>query len=83
MMRYIFSDAVTARQSEEYLTYSGPCILCGKTQSVTLSAATARDLHDDRLFIQNVMEEYTPDEREFVMTGLCPACFNCAAGGVE
>lgn len=59
-------------------TLTRPCPICGKEYSITVNQHTYLDglnLLLTGALIQNAFPTFTPDEREFLMTGICPTCW--------
>jgi hypothetical protein len=59
------------------------CKRCKKDQSIIIADPSAYDrwkkAHDAKLpgnYIQNILPELTPDEREMLVSGVCGTCFD-------
>lgn len=54
------------------------CPFCGKEHSITVTQRSYLDgmnLLKKGALMQNAFPSWTPDEREFLMTGICPKCW--------
>lgn len=55
------------------------CPFCGKEHSITVEQHGYLDSMDKLragALIQDAFPSFTPDERELIMTGICPKCWN-------
>lgn len=58
------------------------CPFCGKEQSMTFKGDKALKYKTGKIYfeagylIQDAWPEFSPDEREFILTGICPECWN-------
>ena len=60
----------TFENGHEY-TFSGPCVVTGKPYSVTVKGPDLFRYHRGE-YIQNAFPYLSPDDREFLMTGISP-----------
>lgn len=80
MQKYAFRDnccshtwgAVGTRQT---LRVTGPCIECGKEQSIRLDAHAAI-MFRDGAFAQNCFPHLPAGQREFLISGICEECWD-------
>ncbi len=59
-----------------------PCIVCKKTSLVDLESARF-DRWQSGEHVQNVFPDQTPDERELLLTGTHPACWEEIFSGTD
>ena len=52
----------------------GPCYSCGKEQEVIVADAALRKFRAGGL-AQNCFPELSPEQREFLISGICSACW--------
>lgn len=58
------------------------CPFCGKKQQLVLEHRKGAEYklgkvaYESGYHIQNAFPSFTPDEREFILTGICPECWN-------
>lgn len=78
--KYAFRDncckrtwgAVGERQT---MRFTGPCIYCGKEQSVRVDAEAAIKFREGG-FAQDCFPDLSADEKEFLISGICGACWD-------
>lgn len=69
-MQYFLDQSYEESYSPEHTyTFTGPCILSGQQVSVTVKAKDLFNYHQGTL-IQDAFPYLTPDEREWMMTGM-------------
>ena len=59
-----------------------PCVFCGKVHAVEIYAYEW-NRWEDGLCIQDAMPEETAEVREFLISGICPACQTAIFGEDE
>lgn len=52
------------------------CPNCGKVHIFKVSDEQYRKYINGESYIQNIFSELTPGEREMLITGICPECWN-------
>ena len=55
------------------------CPLCGKHHEAEFNKSeldAGLELRDRGYMIQDAFPTFTPEQREFLLTGMCPACWN-------
>lgn len=58
------------------------CPFCGKKQRLVLDGERAEAYKKGKIAyeagyrMQDAFSSFTPDEREFIMTGICPTCWD-------
>ena len=66
---YALSDACEWTEAKDgVFTISGPCIVTGKTVTVTIKVAEY-DEYERGAYIQDALKSLSADEREFLMSG--------------
>lgn len=83
-MRY--ADSYCSRL-EEYApthtyTFRGKCLLCGESKQVTVDGKQLFRYRQGE-YIQDALTSNTKDEREFLMSGICPNCWGKATNEEE
>lgn len=58
------------------------CIVCGKTSELEVPAVTKTAM-DAGMFIQDAWPGSTADQREMLISGTHPACWEVATGGED
>lgn len=58
------------------------CPICGHSHSIKVSAEGLSRYFDGGL-IQDCFPELSADEREMIISGICPECWEKMFGGVE
>ena len=56
------------------VTVHGPCYMCHVPQSVTADAAGFAKFEAGD-YVQDCLPELSADEREFLLSGICPTCW--------
>lgn len=59
----------------EVLTVSTTCVWCGKEHLTEMPIDKYRRWHDGE-HLQKVFPDWTPDQREIVISGTCPQCWD-------
>lgn len=78
--RLHYSESHTGGQ--HVYTFTGPCIFCKKTQTVSVIGPELFKLRQGA-YIQDALESNNDDEREFLMSGICGACFDESVAYVD
>jgi hypothetical protein len=65
------------------LSFKKKCSVTGRTYMVTVDPHKYHLYRDGKLLIQDALPDLTPDEREFLISGLTPAEFNVLVGSDE
>ena len=55
------------------------CPMCGKTATFTVSEEALNAYHNGAL-VQNAFPEMSADDRERLISGMCPACWKSIFG---
>ena len=58
------------------LSITVPCPCCGKEQVVTVDVNRYEAWRRGELMIQHALPDLTPDQREILMSGICPDCWD-------
>ena len=61
------------------ITLTKTCPFCGKPHSITVDRKeyyTGAYLRGAGALIQNAFPNFTPSQREFIMTGICDKCWD-------
>lgn len=53
-----------------------PCMHCGLSSKVEMTAQQHYRYYEQREFVQNVFPDWTPDQRELLISGTHPACWD-------
>ena len=61
---------------ETFLTVKRNCPLCGVDQYINVNADDYNAWIDDEGYIQDLMPYLSPDEREALISGICPTCWD-------
>jgi hypothetical protein len=51
------------------------CPFCGEFKSVELNQKEFESYYHDGLLIQHALPFHTPDDRELLVSGICPSCW--------
>lgn len=62
--------------ADTVFVYSPPCLGCGQTTKLEITAEQRQRYYFDREFIQDVFPDWTPDQRELLITGTHPDCWD-------
>ena len=57
------------------VTLIGKCVFCSKHQVVRMTPPEYSAFNFSDALIQDALPNHTPDDREFLLSGICPACF--------
>lgn len=57
------------------VVYSGPCVRCGKGQQAVVKLDNVYEWEQGSL-IQDAFPYLDAGEREFLISGICPVCFD-------
>ena len=66
----------------DQITLETVCPFCGKKQQLILTGDRAvaykqgKVAYEAGYRMQDAFSSFTPDEREFIMTGICPECWD-------
>lgn len=52
------------------------CVICGKTVSFLVPTTGYNKWAEDGEYIQNALPHLSPDQREFMISRICRACFD-------
>ena len=52
------------------------CPNCGKETILTMTDDEYNDYKENKKYIQDIFPHWTPGEREMLITGICPDCWN-------
>lgn len=85
--KYAFRDKCCSRTwgddgKRQTMRFDGPCVECGKPQSVRVDAEAAIRFRDGG-FAQDCFPGLSADEREFLISGICGECWDKMFGGPE
>lgn len=72
-MRYLSNCRVISKANDVLII--GPCISCKQEQQIKVSQ-TSVIRHGMGEYIQDVLPQLTPGEREFLISGFCEPCFD-------
>jgi len=64
----------------ETTTLQRECPFCNKIHSVVVDTKKFNDgmkKYNDGMYIQNAFPDFTPYQREMILTGICNDCWNC------
>lgn len=61
---------------QKTLKITKPCIFCKKEHFVIVPEDKYLEWINGDKLIQNVMPEVSLDDREFLISGVCPTCFD-------
>ena len=53
-----------------------PCIHCGKEVEIPVSPLKIKAWNPRKDYIQEYFNELTPEQREMLLTSICPNCWN-------
>lgn len=53
-----------------------PCMHCGKTSEVEMTGEQHHRYYEQREFVQVVFPDWTADQRELLISGTHPACWD-------
>ena len=79
--KYAFRDKCCQRTwgnadgKNQTMTFSGPCYSCGAQQKVHTVATDAIKFRDGAL-AQDCFPYLTPEQREFLISGICSTCWD-------
>lgn len=62
------------------LSVKRTCPLCGKVQVIIVDAEPYSKWRRGELMIQHALPDLTPDQREILLSGICPECWDKAFG---
>lgn len=74
MNRPVIEKQVRARYEGNYILQI-ECVSCGNFVLLKLTGKEMYELQTSDKFIQNVLPNHTPDERELFISGLCKDCY--------
>lgn len=57
------------------------CVSCGVEHTISVPAAAYRRWATGKAKIQDALPMLTADERELLLSGMCPHCFDKLMGG--
>lgn len=69
------------RNGLQYVTNSagvviiGKCVFCGKHQVVKMTSPEYSAFNFSDALIQDALPNHSADDREFLISGICPKCF--------
>lgn len=72
-MRFANNQCVVIRSQDKSI-YTGRCVFCNSPVVVVVKN-TELDEYNKGNLIQNAMPSLNDDEREFLISGICPDCF--------
>lgn len=64
------------------ITLTRKCPFCGTERQKELDEEQYRK-YKAGAYVQDVMPDASPDDREFLITGICPDCWDDTFGGGE
>ncbi len=67
---------------EDAITITTTCPFCGKSHGVKVSAADFWEWNDGAL-VQDAFPYLSADEREMLISGICPTCWDKMFGGED
>lgn len=68
--------------SEAVSVLSKPCPLCSKRSTLHMTIKQYTELlSPERRLVQQILPEYTAEQREIAMNGMCSACQSVMFGG--
>lgn len=74
-MRYADSQCSYTETNEPHnYVFTGPCVYCSQAISVVVAGPELYNYRQGE-YIQNALSNNS-DEREFLMSGICPACWS-------
>lgn len=79
---YDFNDDLSVPDATVHVP-TKQCVVCGRTGAVTMTASSYERMAKHGQFIQDAAPELTPDEREQVITGTHPKCWDELMGPAE
>lgn len=53
-----------------------PCMQCGKRSYVEMTPEQHHRYYEQQAFVQDVFPDWTPDQRELLITGTHPECWD-------
>lgn len=62
-----------------FVTITCVCPICGTVNYIQMTSDQRRRFSDwksGKLLIQDALPDFTPDQREMLMTGICPDCWD-------
>lgn len=66
--------------NNDKMVVGGNCVFCGKAHSVEVGIKAFAEWKYGNKCIQNAMPEVSADDREFLISGICPTCFEKCFG---
>ena len=64
---------VTARQYDENVL-TNECPMCGEKGFLIIEPEKIKEVLVNIRNIQDILPDHSPEEREFIITGMCPKC---------
>ena len=52
------------------------CPSCGKETKLMVTEQQYKDLNDGKKLIQNIFPDWSPEDRELLITGICSNCWD-------
>lgn len=63
------------------VTVTGKCVFCSKHNVVKMSPSEYSAFNFSDVLIQDALPNHSADDREFLLSGICPKCFPKDDGG--